>query len=240
MPSLYYWRGTPNFGDALSPLLVKHFAGITMPYANADEADVFSTGSVLDVLPDGFSGIVAGSDKLHRSSVPHLYDATVLGLRGPLTGSGPVTGDPGLLASEMIPARSKRYKLGLLPHWTDTGPKDSLWVKFAHLDPVYINPAWEPAKVCKVISSCERLVTSSLHGLIVADSYGIPRRAERFPMMEFSQHEGGTFKFEDYGASLGQPVEFGKHGGQVAPAARVEELQLRLFKMFQTLRDLVK
>lgn len=240
MPSLYYWRGTPNFGDALSPMLINHFAGIIMPYANADEADVFSTGSVLDVLPDGFSGIVAGSGKLHRSSVPHLYDATVLGLRGPLTGYGPITGDPGLLASEMIPSLSKKHKLGLLPHWTDQGTEGTLWQKFAHLEPYYIDPTWWPWSVCRAISSCERLVTSSLHGLIVADSYGIPRRAERFPMMEFSKHEGGTFKFEDYGASLGQPVEFGKQGGQVAPAARVEELQLRLFKMFQTLRDLVK
>jgi hypothetical protein len=92
----------------------------------------------------------------------------------------------------------------------------------------------DPLEVIADIGSCERIVASSLHGLIVADSFGIPRRAERFDKMT-SPHEGGEFKYQDYGSAISQPVEFAKFGGQLAARERIEVKQAELYTMFERL-----
>jgi pyruvyltransferase len=243
MTLAYFWSENGNFGDLLTPLLLEHFCGVTPMVSTPEIADVVVAGSVLDVIPDGWGGIVAGAGKLHEETQTDLTNATVLGLRGHLTASAvrlapsasPVIGDPGLLAAELAPANPGQYALGVVPHWSDT----ELFDKFAYLKPVLIEPTGNPLTIISMIGSCSMIVTSSLHGLVVADSFGIPRRAERFPNMVTNPHEGSDFKFRDYSSALGQPVEFGKLGGQLAPLGRVEKLKHDLFDMFHMLTSLL-
>ena len=60
------------------------------------------------------------------------------------------------------------YKLGLVRHMGDNRPHD----RVGH--DVEISCLQHPLDVIKQITSCEMIVSSSLHGWIVAYAYGIP------------------------------------------------------------------
>jgi hypothetical protein len=252
IPRAYYWRGdertgaVANLGDQLTPLLLKHFAGLDVQWAPPAEADIVCCGSVLDVLPrSGWRGTVIGAGQLHRGTVTDLRDANVLAVRGMLTrervqcAGTPVVGDPGLLASELVTPVPNSIELGVLPHWSD----HELWLfeqanalKYKYAVPTLIDITGDPLDVIRQIGSCRKVVTSSLHGVVVADAFGIPRRAELAPsMMTNAAWEGGRFKWSDYGSSLGQRVEFGTL--QTAPKVRVDQMQHDLFEAFITLRE---
>lgn len=239
---LWYWGPpvlTENFGDLMSVALLEHFAGVKAEWAPPEQAEIIVSGSTLDRFPDGWGGVVAGAGMLHRSTFRDLSNATVLGLRGKLTlnrvnlpaGVSPVIADPGLLASELVNPQRNRFPLGVVPHWSDM----TLWDRFKHIPGAVAIPAMgDPLEVTARIGSCRKIVTSSLHGAVVADSFGIPRRIEPFPGMKLNpKHEGSGMKFEDYCSALDMPLNLCKHGGEIAPPEKVERLQAALFEMFQ-------
>lgn len=240
----YWWRNgsTKNFGDELSQLILSHFAQVDVERSNPATAEIVSTGSVLDVLPPKWSGIVAGSGQLHSRTRSDLTNARVFGLRGEFTAkftklsdndrTNLVIGDPGLLASELVTVERFRHELGVVPHWSDNDLYHRELAqsrRYHYAEPILINPMNDPATVIAQIGSCKKIVASSLHGIIVADSFGIPRRTEQFAKMS-SPYEGGAFKFADYASSIRQPIEFGKL--QTAPIARIAAMQSELFEMF--------
>lgn len=240
----YWWRGNgqPNFGDELGPLLLEHFSGMQTGWTGPALAEIITTGSVLDVLPhSGWPGIVAGSGKLHDTTNTDLTSATVLGVRGPLTANAVkmrrhdrhnvVIGDPALLVDELVEVNVKDHSLGLISHWSDTDR--TLYKKYAHLNPFEILATDDPITVIAQIGSCEQLITSTLHGVIVADAYAIPRQPEQFPRMNHPW-EGGSFKWSDYFASINQPLQWGQMYDAHAPT--VERMKFELFGMFQSLR----
>lgn len=226
---VYWWNAKPNFGDALTPFLVERFTGVTVQWAAPPHAQAVIVGSVIDVLPTSWTGIIAGAGKLHEhSTIPS--GAHILGLRGHLTAEGIpgdyAIGDPALLVDELIPPQEKLHDLGIVPHWTD----QVLARKFNHLNTFVINPLWDPLRVITEISRCKRIVASSLHGIVVADAFGIPRRAEMFPAMN-NKYEGGTFKFEDYSSGINFPMQFGVL--QEPPRGPIERAQYDLFEMLR-------
>ena len=211
----YWWNSVENFGDALSPLLLARFAYLeNITWTPIADADIASIGSILEHIPAGWKGYILGSGLLRETSKLKFDPraARVLALRGPLTAkSFPGTyalGDPGLLANELIEPQEKQWDLGILPHWQD----DQLAERFPKLIPAnfscrIINPSHNPLTVLKEISACKRLVTSSLHGMICADAFGIPRRVE---VCDKLAADGGIFKFLDYSAAIQCEFEIGK------------------------------
>lgn len=203
----YWWRERPNFGDLLTPLLLKHFVGVETEWSPAHDADLISTGSILGHVPRTWKGHILGSGKLfERDEVP--TDSTVWALRGPISAKGIrgdfALGDPGLIADELVGPQNKRWKIGILPHWSDSVlTKRTEWDRY---EPVRIHPTWHPLDVLATIGACEKIVTSSLHGVILADAFGIPRRFEHAARLD---HEGGHLKHRDYNASIGHKFEVG-------------------------------
>lgn len=235
--NIYYWNVKKNFGDLLGPLLLGRFSGIKSIYTPIKQADIVVVGSILHHIPNDWKGIVAGCGKLHEHNVINIPDAKIVGLRGPLTAKGVkgsfALGDPGLLADELVKYQDKVYDLGIVAHWSDQELNSNpLFLKYNHK---IINVGDDPLEVIKQIGQCRKIVSSSLHGIIIADAFGIPRRIE-IPkqVIENQKFEGGIFKWKDYNASVGVKFEVGLT--QTANENIIIERQHELFDMFEGLR----
>lgn len=195
-----------NFGDALNRDFFK-FLGYEVIDTESHNAEVSGIGSILSwkVQAANFRGIVLGSgiiDSDHSFLSP-LAESVLL-VRGPKTAARmlqrPEFGyaDPGIIVSEIFPAQSspKRDVL-IMPHYADA--KDDRWTALAKaLNTECFSVERRPIDVARAIYSCRLLVTSSLHGIIAADSYGIP-----VIWVSSGNLWGGRFKFDDYHEGLG-------------------------------------
>jgi len=233
----YWWKEVPNFGDAIAPFLLEQFAGIKVEWGTISHSSIASIGSVLEHVPPLWDGYILGSGKLFENSRLHSFKkATILAVRGPLSarhvGRGDYAlGDPGLLANELVGPQEKQWDLGIVPHWQD----GDLVEKFQKLMPAkystkVIDPKGDPLEVIRQIGASRRIVTSSLHGMIVADAFSIARRVEICSKMK---QEGGDFKFRDYSASIQTPFETGK---MFAPRrGNVENAQHAIYDAYKEL-----
>ncbi len=216
---LFFWDGRANFGDELSRVVVEHVSGRKAQSCGPFKARLFAVGSILKHLEYGVvkrraggplpwiwgSGFmspmpVSFADKVRVAAVRGEKTAEVLGVKDvPL-------GDPGILTAEaMGPFKKGPSRIGIVPHWRTV---DDLKAHLGDTDEVLlIDPRGTPEDVVPLIASCDMVLSSSLHGLIVADSYGIPNHwiAPR------KTHATPRFKFWDYASSigrhLGKPVE---------------------------------
>jgi len=237
----YYWRAKSNFGDLLGPLLLKRFAGLSVEWTVPEFSQIVTVGSVLEKLPEDYTGIIAGSGKLHEKTQLNFPNAKILAVRGPLTAKGLtgdfVLGDAALLADELVKREDKQYDLGVIPHWTDTKLEHD--TRFTRYDPHIIRVDDDPLEVIREIGRCKKIVSSSLHGIIIADAFGIPRRIEIAPRMLSHPHqEGGLFKWKDYSASIGMRLEVGKT--QEARRFDITERQHELYDVFKEIKRIFK
>lgn len=243
-PKAYWWASRPNFGDALAPFLIHRFCpGIYPEHTELHDAQILSIGSVLDRVKPSFQGIVCGSGMLSESSHPNLCAATILAVRGPLTAERLVTkqknfvlGDPGLLASDLIQLPYKQHNLGLVPHWSDTTlEKRKEFLKFK---PLIIRVSKDPLEVVRQIASCKKIVSSSLHGIIVADAFHIPRRIEIAPRFLSAPVEGGDFKLRDYHKAIHTNLVIGKT--ILANYKKIQDCQSELFDCYSELYTMLR
>jgi pyruvyltransferase len=226
----FWWNLVNNWGDKLTPLLLYRFSRIKAVWSPVDMAEIVCVGSILgNLVKPAYTGIVLGSGKLFEDGlVPPR--AHILALRGPLTARGVKgefsLGDPGLLADELVTISEKRHELGLVPHWSDHRLEHD--PRFTKYDPVIIRSNHDPLDVIRVIGSCKKIVSSSLHGLILADAFNIPRRFEETAAWK---REGGTFKVRDHNAALSLPFEVGRM--QQANSNRVNDCKSSLWDAFR-------
>jgi hypothetical protein len=241
----YWWREVPNFGDALAPLLLERFADVRVEWGSVSHSSIASIGSILEHIPPLWDGYVLGSGKLHEDSRLQVMQMgrvcpKILGIRGPLSAKGIpgsyALGDPGILADELVSAQEKRWDLGILPHFMDR----ELAPKFTKLMPAgttikVMDPGDDALEILRQIGACKRMVTSSLHGMIASDGFGIPRRVEMCPKLT---RDGGDFKFRDYSASIQTKWEPGKM--LEASRFRVEDLKFAVYDAYKELGRALK
>jgi pyruvyltransferase len=234
---IYYWKDKKNFGDLLTGLLLKKFTSISSEWSKPSDSELVMVGSILEQLPTNYKGIIAGCGKLHERSYLSFPEAKILALRGPLTAkslnANCVLADPGLIADHLVGYQEKKWDLGIVPHWSDTTLEHNpLFLKY---NPKIIRISDDPLKVIREIGSCKKIVSSSLHGIILADAFDIPRRVEIAPrMLTHMSTEGGIFKWQDYSASLNMKLEIGKT--QTIDQNLVTEKQHELFDVFQEIK----
>jgi len=135
----------------------------------------------------------------------YLPKLKILALRGPLTAKymgytdSCAFGDPGILAPYLLAPQPNSGTIGIVPHYSEKF-HDS--IEYFRSDPKYqiidVEAPWK--NILAHISSCEMILSSSLHGVIVADAYGIPN--QRITLS--NNVLGGDFKFIDYGLGVGR------------------------------------
>lgn len=219
---LYWCRGEgrgdsskQNFGDYLSPLLVEVFSGRKVEYAPVQQADLMAVGSVLGreskakrwgFLPRRLHiwGTGTGAEQAQYSG-RHYYHA----VRGAQTlsqihdlSSRPVLGDPGLLAPWVLGGRdspvAKTIRVGIIPHYADQAEPAVAELLTAIPGARLINVFSPVKQVLEEIASCHFVLSSSMHGLIVADSFGVPNQ-----WLLLSRGRISEYKFADYYSAFG-------------------------------------
>ena len=191
--------------------------GYYVMWAPPEDANWIGVGSILGWF-NGFTGTVFGSGRSGTDMPPiDLTRADVRALRGALTrehvlgGDGAVLGDPGLLLS--LESDPQGYD-AIVPHW-----KDQERMKVFHPDAVFVDVTDSPEITLPLLIGADRIISSSLHGLVIADALGIPRQWEWFHGVQ-----GGGFKFRDYGTVVGsfRPGEWHKVKPRVVESVRSE------------------
>lgn len=204
------WCEGRNWGDALSPWLVQQLSGKVPIHLKGLHHDRYMViGSILgganeraEVWGSGFiredEGLIGKPRAVHAVRGPLSREKLLrFGVDCP-----EVYGDPALLLPWFFnPQVEKTHAVGIIPHYID---KAHPWVKDQSRDPqvriLDIESGIEEFVIG--VKSCEVILSSSLHGLICADSYGIPNAW----ILLSDEVMGGDFKFRDYRASIGAGV----------------------------------
>lgn len=199
----YWWDGHPNFGDTLTPWLLPHY-GVIPVYREPRHSRLSGVGSVLEFMPDDFNGVVWGSG-LMNDREHALPAATPLAVRGPLTAERlgltekVAFGDPGILVSRHIARPTARAAIVAVPHGHHRNHEGLARLLRSEPGRVRIANVHQGAHgAVREISAGQVVLTTSLHGLITADAYGIPAV---WTMLEPAL-EGADFKFRDYEATV--------------------------------------
>lgn len=215
--NLFYWSNirlqnwqSENYGDLLSCYLVEKISGQKVNWVHPKKLKWFqkkqhylAIGSILAQATKHSE--VWGSGIISKDQV--VAPAKFYAVRGPETRKRlleqniecpEVYGDPALLLPRyFVPTIRKTIKTGWVPHYEDLKlfkkvnlPEESALINLRTND---------VEQTTKELVCCERIISSSLHGLIVAHAYGIPAIWVKLSDKLF----GDDIKFRDYFESAG-------------------------------------
>ena len=204
-----------NFGDWIGPYIFGKLTGHRPYFRDARRRGLgayhLTCGSILGHIRQSGKAIVWGSGAIKPDAsfpAPKIIHA----VRGPLSREicirlghrcPEVYGDPGILLPQFYTPTTRRtkHRLGIVPHFKDLELALALFGNREDVLIVDVRRNVEP--VVDDIASCEAVVSSSLHGIILAQAYGLP--AARIVLSD--KVIGGNFKFDDYflGAELAPP-----------------------------------
>lgn len=207
-PFIWHWKpenNVDNFGDTLLYEIACKMAPVEKIYSCRQgllQRRFIPGGSTLHHCQPGDIFWGGGLNDYRRFKLLGLYnEIDVRSVRGPLSADfvryylnrerPVVSSDPGLLAKEFYghlrSQVSVEYECGIVQHYNDRFAVD------ATAEYLVIDPLRKPELVIKDILRCSRVVSSSLHGLIVADSFGIPSK-----WVLSDENKVSQFKYFDY------------------------------------------
>lgn len=211
--NLNYWDESNNLGDTLAPVIVKYalsLRDIDFHKKVASKKHLYAVGSVLTAgIQDA---TVWGSGVLNARLSYRLQNRQldVRAVRGPLTGAiledygyivPKVYADPAILMPEIFNPEivQKKYEYGIILHKdyvlseNDKAFIDNKKVKILNIK----TDNYE--LFIKDLKECNEIISSSLHGIILSEVYGVPAILLR-PQVDY-------LKYYDYYFSTGR-LEF--------------------------------
>jgi pyruvyltransferase len=227
-----------NFGDELNRDVIRRFLGREIVYAPPYRAGLFAIGSILQTLRQKTLKRrllrmtrplhVWGSGLLRPTEGVDWRNVTVHAARGKLSlaqvpeerlAPRAALGDPGLLSNELINGapQEKTRRIGLIPHFLHHGAcVERFGPSVSPGEFEIISVDQPPVEVIRQIASCEFVYSTSLHGLIVADSVGVPNQ---WAVLN-GPPSGAGFKFLDYYSVFDlAPAPFGVENRSAAELA---------------------
>lgn len=204
---LYYWQqpNFVNFGDYLSFEIVQKIIGEPVRvYKNKPgivEKRLLAVGSILFCAKN--DDVVWGSGTNGKRATKKDYTFTnldVRAVRGPLTRAflmenyniycPEVYGDPALLLPYLFPEFKRSvnptHDYIIIPHYAE----QQLFPK--NTDPRIVFPTDPWREVVSKILDSKFVISSSLHGVIVAEAFGIPARylraTEKEPLLKYHDY----------------------------------------------------
>jgi pyruvyltransferase len=219
-----------NFGDLIGPYLFKALTGIEPVSKPINDAKVrdnlvlehyLVVGSILKHA--GPKSILWGIGIMDPNDAELIKEKIspdqVFAVRGPRTKAAlneagiklpqdVVFGDPGLLMPLVCPSKVQaKYRFGIVPHFTEYEAvvdrykdyPDTLVICLGNHDSVDAISG-----TIELITSCERILSSSLHGIVLAHAYGIASAWCHFTEITLTGQMGtNSLKFWDYLESVG-------------------------------------
>jgi len=175
-------------------------------------------GSTIDMLCKKNTE-VWGAGIIDQNKPLRCKPSKVYAVRGPLTRKKlleqgvkcpEVYGDPALLIPHYYkPKVKKKYLFGFIPHRSNLDRIDDFTVDGVRLSKrkdilvIDLSKYDKWTDIVDQICSCENVLSGSLHGLIVAEAYGIPNL-----WIEYGKSLiGGHFKFHDFFLSISRDRE---------------------------------
>lgn len=209
----WFYDVVPNFGDFMTPWLANHFTNrpvLNVRNLPSSEGAILGVGSIVQGIDVNHknakvwgSGIISAHNhlnvakKLKKSNLDYVYAC-----RGELTKGffknygfdySNVLGDPGLLFGQLYQPKSiDKYKFAIIPHYIHYKFFKDLELENC----IIVNVRDELTSVLDQIASAEKIISTSMHGLIIAQSYNIPWL--HLYINDGRQLVGEEFKFEDF------------------------------------------
>lgn len=216
------WRGIRhrNWGDDLNYYFLKELTGRPIVfYHNFRFAKLLKLknylciGTLLDAVNYSNAETIVWGSGVSGEERTFIHPESIKAVRGAKTKEfcdrykvecPNIFGDPALLLPKIyIPSVKKKYRLGIIPHVIDQRHHLIQEISKKQSDEILIIDLAHYKKWTDVIdqvNSCERIFSSSLHGLIVSDAYQVPNC-----WIELSGNiSGGYYKFHDYASSVGR------------------------------------
>jgi len=205
---LRYYAGLKNFGDDINPYLYETIFGaepkLMHVFDQTPEDHLLMCGSIMSFC--NAHSIVCGAGFMSRDAKWIAPPKDIRLLRGPISreiaeGLGykfdeePVYGDPALLIPHVMDYVEAPvvYEYGWMPHYIDRK------VSCPISDAFFIDVQGDVSQVITDVTRCEKIVSTGLHGLILADALGKPALWAKVS----DNLSGDDTKFEDYFAGVG-------------------------------------
>jgi len=198
---------THNFGDSINKELVRLISGqvpiiVNNSFSNPKNETIYMcVGSILGWSTS--STVVWGSGLIKPQKIQPPKQ--ILAVRGKLTRNElikqgiktpEIYGDPCLLLPRYYnPKLDKKYKVSIILHHVDKILMPKLMKKFPNAH--FIDIQQEEYKFLDEIIQSEYIISSALHGCIMAYAYNVPYKHKQFS----NNLIGGDFKFRDFESS---------------------------------------
>ncbi len=203
---MFWWRASDgtNFGDDLSHVIVEKILGRSINYTplESHEKILFAAGSILHFARNG--DLIWGSGFRENPLCENRFDhLDVRCVRGPRTREfllqkgidcPAVYGDPAILLAHLFPEFKREkieYEYIIIPNIGEIKG----FVPYKNV----VLPTLPWNEIVEEMLKAKLVISSSLHGIIVAESYGVPARLLKMTWLE------PLLKYQDYYEATGRP-----------------------------------